>query len=221
MSELFSSKEYWEKRYASGGNSGAGSYGRLALFKGAFLNSFISANEIYSVLEFGCGDGNQLQYYHPKKYLGFDVSQAAVDVCRKKYAHEENYAFCSPADNPEFVRHDLVLSLDVIFHLVENEVFSSYIDRLFDCSKRYVVIYSSNFDGIWPNAHVRHRKVSEFIENNITGWRLCAIIPNAFPYSSDDVNNTSFCEFLVYSMRDQSCIVTLESVAEFCPPEPL
>jgi hypothetical protein len=32
-SNLVDSKEYWEQRYAMGGNSGAGSYNKIATFK--------------------------------------------------------------------------------------------------------------------------------------------------------------------------------------------
>ena len=46
----FDSAEYWRNRYASGGNSGAGSYGALADFKAASLNSFISNNNIASAI---------------------------------------------------------------------------------------------------------------------------------------------------------------------------
>jgi len=42
----FSSKEYWEKRYVKGGNSGIGSYGKLALFKAETINDFINTNNV-------------------------------------------------------------------------------------------------------------------------------------------------------------------------------
>jgi hypothetical protein len=54
------SARYWERNYAGGGTSGAGSYDALALGKAVFLNEFVRAHEIGSVIEFGCGDGNQL-----------------------------------------------------------------------------------------------------------------------------------------------------------------
>ena len=55
----FSSSRFWEKRYARGGNSGAGSYGKLAMYKKAFINKFVAAHGVETVAEFGCGDGNQ------------------------------------------------------------------------------------------------------------------------------------------------------------------
>lgn len=203
----FSSPDYWENRYRAGGNSGSGSYGRLAQFKGDFLNSFFSENGVRSVLEFGCGDGNQLKYMNPERYVGFDVSPTVVERCRAAYRSNPQYEFYSPDDKPELDKFDATLSLDVIFHLIEAEVFSNYINDLFAHSDRYVIIYSSNFDAPWPATHVKHRNVSKFIGDNIKGWRLRCVVPNAFPYKGDDVDNTSFCDFLIYSKAEYSCVV--------------
>ena len=53
------SDRYWETRYASGRNSGVGSYGGFAEFKAETINSFVSSCNVTSVIEFGCGDGNR------------------------------------------------------------------------------------------------------------------------------------------------------------------
>ena len=55
------SQEYWVKRYEKGGNSGPGSYSELAKFKARVLNDFVRNEHVQSVIEFGCGDGNQLE----------------------------------------------------------------------------------------------------------------------------------------------------------------
>src|SRR5437660_1578196 len=72
------SKDYWEGRYVEGGDSGHGSYGFLAAEKARFLNAFIEKHHVASVIEFGCGDGNQLSLARYPRYLGLDVSEAAV-----------------------------------------------------------------------------------------------------------------------------------------------
>ena len=82
------SAEYWESRYAKGGHSGAGSYGPLAEFKSEFLNRFVAENEVQSVLEFGHGDGSQLELVNYRNYLGFDVSETAVNSCRQRFVGE-------------------------------------------------------------------------------------------------------------------------------------
>ena len=48
---------YWERRYVTGGTSGAGSYGEFGAAKAEFLNTFVSEHRVRSVVEFGCGDG--------------------------------------------------------------------------------------------------------------------------------------------------------------------
>ncbi|MBL4542111.1 MAG: class I SAM-dependent methyltransferase [Rhodobacteraceae bacterium] len=203
--EGFSSADYWERRYAGGGNSGAGSCGRLADFKATFLNRFFANNDVQSVLEFGCGDGNQLDLLEIERYTGFDISPTVVAQCRERFADKEAFQFLSPEDARDLGLHDLTLSLDVLFHLIEPQVFADYIAQLFAHSTRHVVIYSSNFDSPWPSAHVLHRNVRKFIQDNVPHWHLNAIIPNAYPYRGDDVDNTSFCDFLIYSKPGISC----------------
>src|ERR1700689_4886366 len=70
----FHSPSYWDSRYAGGGNSGDGSYGNLAKFKASVLNQFVAENRIASVVEFGCGDGNQVSLAEYPRYVGIDVS---------------------------------------------------------------------------------------------------------------------------------------------------
>ena len=55
----FDSNEYWENRYKNNETSGDGSYGKLALFKSSIINNFIKDYNIKSILDLGCGDGNQ------------------------------------------------------------------------------------------------------------------------------------------------------------------
>ena len=87
------SKEYWERRYAEGGNSGAGSYNKLAEFKAEIINNFVKENCVQTVIEFGCGDGNQLSLAHYQKYTGFDVSKTAITLCKKRFKGDHTKTF--------------------------------------------------------------------------------------------------------------------------------
>ncbi len=94
----FNSAESWTKRYASGGNSGAGSYGRLAEFKADTINTFVRDRNINSVIEFACGDGNQLQLAEYPMYFGVDVAPLCITRChevflptRRKLKHLSDY----------------------------------------------------------------------------------------------------------------------------------
>ena len=72
------SAKYWEDRYARGGTSGAGSYGRAAEWKAQIVNAWVRELGITSVIDWGCGDGNQLSLADYPRYLGLDRSPSAV-----------------------------------------------------------------------------------------------------------------------------------------------
>src|ERR1700692_4583832 len=91
--EAFNSARYWEGRYSQGGNSGEGSYGRLAEFKASVLNTFIREHKIQSVIEFGCGDGNQLTLASYPQYIGLDVSRTVIMKCITKFKSDNTKSF--------------------------------------------------------------------------------------------------------------------------------
>lgn len=194
-----SSKKYWINRYNRGGNSGVGSYNRLAEFKGDVLNNLVIKYNINSVLEMGSGDGNQLAYFDFPNYIGLDISSHAITICRKKFKHDHSKQFILLNKNTAIPKADLVLSLDVLYHLVEDEVFYTYMKRLFSSSKKFVIIYSCNFDdndGFPP--HVRPRKFTNWVDRNIIDFQLIEKIENKYPYDSKDKENTSFADFYIY-----------------------
>ncbi len=199
------SANYWETRYKQGGNSGNGSYGELAAFKAEILNTFISEHQIDSVIEFGCGDGNQLGFLKCPHYLGVDVSETALRACRQKYTSDPTKRFMLAGPDAAYPLAEMAMSLDVIYHLVEDSVFTAYMRTLFDSATRYVVIYSSNGNPNTPNAirwppHVVHRKFTELAEENAAGWKLMAKVPNRFRYERDAKGNErgSFADFYMY-----------------------
>jgi len=139
--------EYWKKRYATGGNSGSGSYGGLAEFKAASLNRFISDHNIESIVEFGSGDGNQLGFINIPEYLGLDVSPDAIANTSRMYDHDQSKSFLLyDPDNfqpsPE-VSAQLAISMDVILHLTEDERFNRYMQNLFASATRFVGIFNT------------------------------------------------------------------------------
>lgn len=192
------STAYWERRYQAGGNSGAGSYGKFAAFKAEILNQFVADNNIASVIEFGCGDGNQLGETAYPNYLGIDVSEAAVSACRKRFAGDQEKRFIMLSDYAEETA-DLALSLDVIFHLVEDTVFEDYMRRLFAAAERYVIVYSSNDENIGADSapHVRHRRFTDWVDVHEMKWRLLRRIPNRHPFEGD-YRTGSFADFYIF-----------------------
>jgi hypothetical protein len=190
--------DYWENRYSKQGTSGPGSYGSLAMYKAGVLNKFVTENNVSTVIEFGCGDGNQLQQFEFPSYVGLDVSITAIEKCIQIFKNDCTKSFFiynhkGFADNQKLFKADLALSLDVIYHLLEDEVFEIYMYHLFSSSTRFVIIYAWDLDG-QKSRHVRYRKFTVWVEKNIEGWYLARTIENKDPQPA--------CDFFIYQKPD-------------------
>jgi SAM-dependent methyltransferase len=192
------SGSYWDNRYVAGGNSGRGSYGELAEYKAQVINTFVLKHDLQSVIEFGCGDGNQLGLARYRSYVGYDISPAAIALCRERCAGDATKRFAHMKDYSGEAA-DLSLSLDVIYHLVEYGVFEDYMKRLFQSAQRFVIIYSSNYDSpSVPQApHVRHRRFTSWIEEHCNDWRLIEHVKNPYPFNPDQ-DSGSFADFFIF-----------------------
>lgn len=200
--EFESSPQYWEKRYLLKGNSGAGSYGRLAEFKAIVINSFVEKHKINSIVEFGCGDGSQLTLAKYPSYLGLDVSPTAIQLCKQKFSEDLTKRF-ETINNAGDVKAELSMSLDVIYHLVEDDIFNDYMRALFDASDRYVCVYSSNFEDEHANGaeHVRHRQFTTWVQQNASDFELISETKNPYPYDANDSNNTSLADVFFFEKK--------------------
>lgn len=191
------SSSYWNNRYKSGGNSGTGSYGHLAQFKADILNEFFEKHQIRKVIDYGCGDGYQLSLLKMNKYVGYDVSREIIRRNRERFVEDSSKEFY---EYDEYGKHldennkenDCALSMDVLFHLVEDEVYHKYMMRLFSTPNiKYVIIYSTNHEG-YRAEHVRDRQFDIFISTHFKTWKLCRFIHNpyhAIPYPEGSISN--------------------------------
>ena len=163
------------------------------------MNDFVRQNGIQLVIDFGCGDGNQLKLANYPSYVGLDVSKNSIAMLSERYKVDSTKKFflLDPArsrDELDPLSADCAISMDVIYHLVEDAVFETYLNRLFRSSRRYVIVYSSNYESA-PEGHVRHRKFSDFIDSNWKSFELVQHVPNDFP-------EDTFAEFFVYRNVD-------------------
>lgn len=198
----FRTEDYWEARYANGGRCGCGSYGRLAQFKADVVNTVVREHAIHSVIELGSGDGAQLALADYPRYTGVDVSRSAIARCRAAFKDDATKQFFHTSERDHYEsRYDLALSLDVIFHLIEEPLFNQYMKDLFQSAERLVIIYSTNFDE-FRSAHVRHRHFSPWVETYAPGWRLLQHIRNRYPFDAEDRQNTAEAEFYIYQRVD-------------------
>ncbi len=194
----FSSADYWKNRYAIGGKSGAGSYGRLAEYKAGYINGLVDRKGIASVIEYGSGDGNQASLFNFAHYTGADLSPDAVAACNARFTNRSGWKF-ELTTSSSSVKHDLSMSLDVIYHLIEDEVFDRYMTTLFGSASRFVLIYASDHDEQVSAAHVRHRNFSSWIAANQSSWSLLEAPQHPFPFvKGSNPRTTSFASFKLF-----------------------
>ena len=174
------SEKYWSDHYAEGGNSGEGSYGTLAIFKAKIVNDLIESEGIHSIIELGCGDGNQLSLYRLSNYYGIDVHEPLLAYLRKRFP---NFKFSKWNNDILSNQWDLSMSIDVIYHLVSDEEYLKYMRRLFDLSNKWVIVYSSNFESN-QQIHVRHRKFLDWVKLNRKDFVLKKVVNNFYPEQS-------------------------------------
>lgn len=208
-SSCLSSGVFWNEHYLHNGNSGTGSYNRLAEFKAEIVNEFIISRGIQTVAEIGCGDGNQLSLIHYPYYVGIDVSKVIIEKDREKFRDFKNYSFFHSLTEREKYIHksfDMTISMDVIFHLLEEDVFQAYMDDLFTLASKYVVIYSSNHEEYtrWPE--YRHRNFTGYVAEHHPEWELIRYIPNKYPYIIGQEEMTSASDFYIYKKSNKDVV---------------
>jgi hypothetical protein len=181
-------RDYWNERYNAGFSSGKGSYGDLATFKSEIVNDFVRKNSVQTVIEFGCGDGNQLKLMQYQKYLGLDVASSAIKNCTTIFFDDDSKSFF--LYNPDlfvnkgFVHSDLVICLDVLYHILPEDDYIKTLDDIFSCSDKYVILYTDTkiFEkkSYLNDSHICHRNTLLYLKK-YSDFELIEIIPNKFP----------------------------------------
>ena len=182
----FDSAKYWEQRYQKNKNgSGDGSYGRLAQFKAEVINTILAENNPSSIIDYGVGDGNQLRSLvipDTCSYLGLDVSRTAIANLRKNKSFDRYRFETVPSAGRLPYKADVTMSMDVLYHLVERQVFDAYVKNLFCMAKRMVIIYARDADEKIAD-HVLCRPFVSLARS--LGWQVRQMIPNKYPVGKD------------------------------------
>lgn len=146
-----SNASYWEMRYRRGGTSGAGSRGEEAFHKAEVVNQVIDEYRVKSVLDLGCGDGLVASLIQVHTYTGYDPSPTALQMAKDRMPHRR---FVRGVPIGE--KFDLILSMDVMFHLVTDEDYREYLALLFSGMSKKVFVYGTDHHqrGL---SHVLHR----------------------------------------------------------------
>lgn len=198
--EVFDSGKYWTERYQNGRNSGSGSYGRLAEYKAETINALVAERGITSVVELGSGDGNQASLFDIPTFTGIDISPLVVERANKRFADRSGWRFVQ-SDRFDVTPRafDMAMSLDVIYHLVEDAVFDQYMRDLTTLADKYVLVYASDHDEQAHSVHVRHRAYSTWMTQNAPQFELTKTYQHPYPMEEGaDVDQTSFAFFRLF-----------------------
>lgn len=182
--KFINSQGYWEERYYYGGNSGRGSYGEDARIKSNFLNDTVQNYNIENVIDIGCGDGNNLSYFNTMNYFGVDLSKTIIKKNKKKFINDKSKKFYLLGNNQEDILKNInqsinkintiIISFDVIFHLVEDKTYNDHLDFINNINASYCLVSSSDinirYNPLVP--HVRHRNYSK--DMLLREWSLIA-----------------------------------------------
>lgn len=151
--------QYFDKRYASGRNSGAGSEAGAVRHKVELISGL---PEVEKVLEIGCGDfnfGKALMEKLPQRaeYMGLDISKVIID---RNLAEHENarIQFSHIAGLPKTpMQTDLLLCLDVLFHVRDLGEYYAMLAWLRSVSWKYLAVTAYEYSGP-SDDHLRIRK---------------------------------------------------------------
>lgn len=90
---------------------------------------------------------------------------------------------------------DLVMSLDVIYHIVSDEEYEAYMTHACGATVRYLMLYTTDVESA-DMGHQRHRAVSKWMQRR-SDFALVRRIEN--PYAgAEDGQERSDAAFLVF-----------------------
>ncbi len=176
-----------------------GSYDRLARFKATFLNDFVAVNHISTVIEFGSGDGSQLALATYPDYVGVDVSETALAATGRRFADKPSIRFLHTSEVTDRHRPNCRCPW------TSSTTWSKTPFSTPTCLGFSVQQHDSSWctpatkTGPGRHPHVRHRNFTQWVKEHQPDFDFVERVQNPYPYSEDDPDNTSFCDFFVFT----------------------
>ena len=138
----YNEKDYWQERYKQGIGSGAGSQGVELRWKRDVYRLISRTFDVASILDIGCGDGAFAAESLPKggplpDYLG-------VDVAPHPDFPDHLSVQAADAVEDDLPEADLVLCLDVLFHIASRERHDALVRRIFEKAKKVAFVATLN-----------------------------------------------------------------------------
>lgn len=132
---------YWDVRHSNGRTSGNGSIGCLRDFKWEKIEEHVG--KVNDVIDVGCGDLSFWDGRDCDNYVGIDCSEVVI---QKNIVKRPKWNFITSRSDNTMVsmlcKADVVFCFDMLFHIMEDDVYENTIENLTRFSKKHVFIYT-------------------------------------------------------------------------------
>ena len=187
--------EIWKNRYKEGGDSGLGSQGDLLAHKVNFINEFIELHNINEVLDYGFGDLEVARRLKVYDYTGIDIfDPKEIPNSRMKLINTKFNDYDGPTS-------DLVLCLDVLYHILEDEqdYLRESLDNMVNKTNKYLIIYAqdsynSRFETEY-RSHLYNSKWVQYLKENHSNLSLI--------YKQDEPQPGCSAQFYVFEKKKE------------------
>ncbi len=130
---------YWDLRYRLGGTSGKGSIGATRQWKWAQIDGCVDVLN-RSVLDIGCGDLSFWRGRACEDYTGLDFSDTVVK--RNRRARRSWTFIQGDASQSQDLSGEIVLCLDMLFHVMSDDVYEAILRNLARWTQDWLFIYT-------------------------------------------------------------------------------
>ncbi len=115
---------YWGRNSEGKGYSGLGSTLENAAPYMQFVENFMRANDIRSVVDVGCGDWTFSQHiqWGDVSYVGFDVVKPVIEANQMKFSTEKIKFIHADIVQTALPAADLLLCKDVLMHMTNQDI---------------------------------------------------------------------------------------------------
>jgi len=140
MNNNINTKEYWEERFSSGDwEEKGGRWQTKSFAKGQVSHLKIPRDFAGAIVDFGCGLGDAAQVYKKAfpgaELVGVDISQAAIDMCRKRYGSMATFI---QGDYQAVPCADVIIASNVLEHLSGDVEIAR--NLMLRCDSLYIIV---------------------------------------------------------------------------------
>lgn len=115
-----------------------------------------------------------------------DIASTAISLCKTKYETDDTKSFLwyQPGYliNKSFISAELVVCVDVLYHIIEDADFIQTLDDIFSCAEKAVILYTkiAAADKETEMQTIKDRDIFKYLEK-YEDFKLKEVIPQKHP----------------------------------------